>query len=383
MNYSKANHRYTNGPCPDPYRLLKKYTGITILQRINTIPEGLLDCSPEELITIVPDTTLIELEGRNKTPLFLSVLLHGNEPTGLVVAQNILRQYQQSGLPRSILLFIGNVKAACQGRRRLDDQPDYNRIWLESRVKHESGIHLEIAALLHELARRPLFASIDIHNNTGINPHYACINRLDAQFLNLARQFSRTVIYFVQPGGVQSKAFAHLCPSVTLECGKVGDEFGIQRATTFVDEILNLDTIPDTEVNDDDIDLFHTLAVVKVPDEVTLSFDDSDTDIRFIPGMETLNFEEIPAGTTLARIRENVEHPLLVMNETGEKITGDVFDVSNGELVNIKPLMPSMLTLDEKVIRQDCLCYVMERYQISMGEKFTDDDRPVWVENDE
>jgi len=45
--------------------------------------------------------------------------------------------------------------------------------------------------------------------------------------------------------------------------------------------------------------------------------------------------------------------------------------------------MPSMLTLDEKVIRQDCLCYVMERYQIAMGEKFTDDDRPVWVENDE
>jgi len=92
-----------------------------MLQRINTIPEGLLDCSPEELITIVPDTTLIELEGRNKTPLFLSVLLHGNEPTGLVVAQNILRQYQQSGLPRSILLFIGNVKAASQGRRRLGD----------------------------------------------------------------------------------------------------------------------------------------------------------------------------------------------------------------------------------------------------------------------
>lgn len=350
-----------------------------MLQRLDHIPDGLLDCTPENLMSVIPDTTLIELEGKERVPLFLSVLLHGNEPTGLVVAQNILRQYEEAGLPRSLLLFIGNVKAASQNRRRLDDQPDYNRIWLESRVNHESDIHLEIAALLHELARRPLFASIDIHNNTGINPHYACINRLDNPFLNMARMFSRTIIYFVQPGGVQSKAMAHLCPSVTLECGKVGDEFGIQRATTFVDEIMNLESIPDTEVSDDNIDLFHTRAVIKVPEDVSLSFEGKDTDIRFIQGVETLNFEEIPTGTTLAHVRDGIEEPLHVIDETGQNISREIFSLNDGALENKFSFMPSMLTLDEKVIRQDCLCYVMERYQIAMGEKFTGDDKPIWA----
>ena len=350
-----------------------------MLHRLDHIPDGLLDCPPTDLIDILGDSALIELTGAREEPLFLSVLLHGNEPTGLAVAQNILKKYAATGLPRSLLLFIGNVKAAAEGRRRLDGQPDYNRIWLEGRIDNESDIHLEIAALLHEMARRPLFASIDIHNNTGINPHYACVNRLDYRFLNLARRFSRTVIYFVRPSGVQSKAFAHLCPAVTLECGKVGDEYGIQRATAFVDDILNLEAIPDTPVNDNDVDLFHTLAVVRVPEAVSLSFDGSDADIRFIAGIESLNFEEIPPRTTLGTVADGVNEPVVVMNEDGEKVTGEMFSLEDGHLLTTRAFMPSMLTLDEKIIRQDCLCYVMERYRIAMGEKFSSDDRPIWA----
>jgi len=349
-----------------------------MIHRLDTIPDGLLNCSAQGLVSVIPDTTLIFLEGREKTPLFLSVLLHGNEPTGLVVAQNILKKYQSDGLPRSILLFIGNVKAASEGKRRLDDQPDYNRVWLEGKIDNESTFHLNISELLHEMARRPLFASIDIHNNTGINPHYGCVNRLDFRFLNLARKFSRTMIYFVRPSGVQSKAFSHLCPSVTLECGKVGDEFGIQLATSFVDEVLNMKTIPTNEVSDTDIDLFHTLAVIKIPDTVSFSFDGSDADLQFIQGIETLNFEEIPANTILARIQGDVAAPILVMDEEGNNITSRLFHIEDGNLINRKTLMPSMLTLDEKVIRQDCLCYVMERYEIGMGEKETSDEKPVW-----
>ncbi|MFZ3041956.1 MAG: hypothetical protein WA108_09235 [Thiobacillus sp.] len=36
-------------------------------------------------------------------------------------------------------------------------------------------------------------------------------------------------------------------------------------------------------------------------------------------------------------------------------------DYSRGEITLRKPLMPAMLTRDEQVIRQDCLCYLMER----------------------
>ena len=33
--------------------------------------------------------------------------------------------------------------------------------------------------VITSLRARRAFASIDVHNNTGINPHYACINRID------------------------------------------------------------------------------------------------------------------------------------------------------------------------------------------------------------
>jgi hypothetical protein len=36
--------------------------------------------------------------------------------------------------------------------------------------------------------------------------------------------------------------------------------------------------------------------------------------------------------------------------------------VVDGKIRLRVPVMPSMLTLDERVVRQDCLCYLMERY---------------------
>ena len=313
-----------------------------MIHRLTAIPEGLLECPPDKLLSILPGTCLITLAGISKVPLFLSVLLHGNEPTGLLVAQNILRKYRDTALPRTLMLFIGNVHAASEGKRKLDTQPDYNRIWLEGSSDDESDLHQDIAVLLHEMARKELFASIDIHNNTGINPHYACINKLSLAFLNLARRFSRTIIYFIRPSGVQSKAFSYLCPSVTLECGKVGDEIGVQLATAFVDEVLNWDNIPEELVSDSDIDLFHTRAIVKIPEQVSFSFDNTMADIRFIQGIESLNFEEVPAGTTLARIRPGLEHPFVVLDEDGKNISASLFRLEQGELVTCSPLMPSM-----------------------------------------
>ena len=93
--------------------------------------------------------------------------------------------------------------------------------------------------VMSRMADREIFASIDVHNNTGINPHYACINRVDNQFLHLAAQFSRTVVYFIRPLGVQSMAMSHICPAVTLECGKVGQQHGVDHALDYLDACNN------------------------------------------------------------------------------------------------------------------------------------------------
>jgi hypothetical protein len=68
----------------------------------------------------------------------------------------------------------------------LPGQPDYNRIWPggEADDSPEARMMAEVVAVLH---KRGLFASVDVHNNTGLNPHYACINRVDDRFSSWRR----------------------------------------------------------------------------------------------------------------------------------------------------------------------------------------------------
>ena len=78
--------------------------------------------------------------------------------------------------------FFGNVSAAKTGVRRLVGQADYNRIWPGTQLSAcpETRMASDIVGVM---TQKPLFASVDIHNNTGLNPHYSCINKLGAQFI--------------------------------------------------------------------------------------------------------------------------------------------------------------------------------------------------------
>ena len=328
------------------------------------LPPGFLESSAKNLHHVIPQPSLIHLEGKKKQPLFVSILQHGNEAVGLYAVQNILKAYSSEILPRSITLFIGNVEAARQGVRRLDHQPDYNRMWPSELVRHE----LPEAKLMQQVVNRmkvlnPL-ASIDLHSNTGLNPHYACINKLDSQFYHLASLFSKTVVYFIQPQGVQSIAFAEICPSVTLECGHVDDESGITHAFEFIDACLQLHEIPTAAVAKDLIDLYHTVATVKVPGKFDFSFDDSTRDIYFNPDLEAYNFKEVESGSLFALTHPDKSINIQVYDEENEEVSAQFFDFSNNEIRLKKTLMPSMITLDETIIRQDCLCYLMEKMEL-------------------
>jgi hypothetical protein len=54
---------------------------------------------------------------------------------------------------------------------------------------------------------------------------------------------------------------------------------------------------------------------------------------------------------------------LQVKDEAGLEASSRFFEIKNEELRFKRTTMPSMMTLDEQVIRQDCLCYLMERLQ--------------------
>jgi succinylglutamate desuccinylase len=337
-----------------------------LLRELEVLPEGLLDLPAEALHDVLGGPTLLHLAGQRQPALFVSLLLHGNETTGWEAMRSWLRNYRPAGgerpLPRSLSLFIGNTAAAAQGLRRLDGQRDFNRVWPGGEAGDSPEGQL-MRQVVDSMAARGIFASVDVHNNTGLNPHYACVNRLAPPFLHLAALFGRTVIYFVTPRGVQSMAMANLAPAVTLECGKVGQAHGEEHVISYLDACLHLAELPRQPVAAHDIDLYHTMAVARVDETLSIGFGDHGAEVDFLPDLDRLNFRELPAATVLAELADGVSAPLRVLDEQGRDTTARYFECVGGQLRTRSALMPSMLTLDERVIRQDCLCYIMERYQ--------------------
>lgn len=328
------------------------------------IPEGFVNAGAEDLHKLLGGPSLIHIPGRREAPLFLSVMQHGDELAGLHAVQSLLAKYQDRELPRALSIFVGNVEAAEYEVRMLASQPDYNRIWPGSQ-SGPSPEHAMMQQVVDEMAQRNVFASLDIHNNTGINPHYSCVNRIDDRYFHLATLFARTVVYFTKPEGVQSGAFAPLCPAVTVECGLVGQTFGDVHALEYIDACLNLSEIPTHPVQPHDIDLFHTVAIVRVPQEAEFGFGDSDNDIVFESDLDHMNFRELEPGTCIGMIREGSNVRLRVEDNKGNEVGEEFFSYENNEIILKKHVMPSMLTVNERAIRQDCLGYLMERHPYS------------------
>jgi len=333
-----------------------------MLRTLDRAPDGFVDAAPSALADLFGGPALLHLDGLRKPALFTSVLLHGDETTGLSAVQRLLRRHAGRRLPRALSIFVGNVAAARSAVRRLPGQPDYNRVWPggDAADGAEAALAREVVAAMRA---RGVFASIDVHNNSGMNPHYACVNRLDPGFLHLATLFSRTVVHFTEPRGVQSLAFAELCPAVTVECGRAGE--GDDHAAAFLDAALHLSALPTHPVAPEDIDLFHTVAVVKVPAEITVSFDGSPADLAFREDLDRLNFSELEPGTPLASVRPTRRPLLFVPAPDGTNRWREHFEVHDRVLRLARARMPAMLTKSVSAVRQDCLCYLMDRLPLS------------------
>ncbi len=330
-----------------------------MFNQLDHLPTDLLDARVEDLHQLLGRPTLLHLDGDEPQPLFVSTLLHGNETTGFYALQNVLKQYQERPLPRALSIFIGNVEAAAQHQRRLDGQPDYNRVW--PGTIHSQCTETDIMATVTRVMReRKPFASIDIHNNTGHNPHYACVNVLSAHSLQLAAMFADITVYFTSPKGVQSSAFADFCPAVVLECGQSSDSTSVQHATQYLLSVLQLNAIPPDKP--DGLCLYHTVARVTIAGHCSIATY-GEADIVLKPELEQCNFRELPANFEFA-LSKSGQTCLQIRNENSEDVTGEFVECHQGRMVLKKPVTLSMYTSDETAIRQDCLCYFMERLHL-------------------
>ncbi len=323
------------------------------LDRLNRLPAALLEVSPREITQVLPNPTLVSLEGQGD-PLFLSVLLHGNETAGFDVLQELTRRYAGAEPPRGLIVFIGNVRATSAAVRYLPDQPDFNRIW-----RGGEGPYRELACQVTEAARRAgVFASIDVHNNTGANPHYGCVASLRPADLHLAAMFAPIGVHYHNPNTTQSAAFSEFCPAVTIECGKSGDRAGVARALALIEEAMRLDRFPAHPPAPHALKLYETVGRVLIDPRRSFSFGEARADLVLRADLEDLNFTEVPAGTPWAT-GSGARNVLRVVNEHDDDLTDDFFAFTDDTAVLKRAVTPAMISRDETAVRLDCLCYLM------------------------
>ena len=338
---------------------------------LEELPLGLLDLPANKLTSHLDGPTLIHLAGRNPQPLVVSVLQHGNETSGWEAIRRLLKSsYQHERLPRSLILLIGNVQAAAENVRYLPGQTDLNRCWPGSLGAHTVW-HKLCAEITSHIKKFNPFGAIDIHNNTGKNPHYAAVNRIEPRSLHLASAFSKTVVYFTEPRGVQSHAFSEFCPAVTLECGLSSQSNGADHAMAYLEHVLHMECLPEEFPSPQDLELYQMFATLIIDPDVPFGFGQSgdnhapDNTLWLPAQLDHHNFQEWPRGFTLAKYQGEVSYPLLALGHSGENLTNACFESDSGRILTKRALMPAMLTLDPFAIKNDCLCYLMERLNIT------------------
>lgn len=329
------------------------------LRVVERLPDALLTLAPADIRQVFPETTLITLDGGRGAPLVISTLLHGNETTSFFVLQRLTRWLRSHPLPRPVIILVGNVRAAEAGKRHLDGRPDYNRIW-DGGTTAEHALARQILARIK--AANP-YAAIDIHNTTGTNPHYACINTLTPDVLHLASLFGPTVVYFRNPASVISMALSQLCPSVTIEAGKPGDPAGIERAFDLVLDVLHLRQFR-TAGLERDISVYHTIGRVEIAAAQRFGFSpSSDAPLLFPEAMDHWNFCPKQAGVRWARFTGDGQ-PVRVFNAGRDDITDAFFERRPDGIYLSRDIIPSMISLDPQIIRDDCFGYLMEEMSL-------------------
>jgi succinylglutamate desuccinylase len=339
-----------------------------LLDKIDTLPDQFFDITATDIKKVFNKPTLIFLKGAKEPALFVSILLHGNEYSGLEIMQELLKHYKKNivlNLPRSLWLFIGNVDAASKGQRVLEDEIDFNRAWAVTENQDSKTVQV-VKEVMQTITQKELFAAVDLHNNTGKNPHYGCISDIREENKYLCTLFNHIAMVFKSPKGVSTMAFDSVCPAITLECATPGNIPAKEKALMLIKDLMHLDHFPKKPVVKQDLQLVQNSATVKIAPGVNFKFGDINIDITddlvIINNFDHYNFSVLNVNEVFAYT--TVSQPFVITSDDGKDITDKIIKNNNGEISLVHPLMPAMISVDTEIVRQDCLCYLLEDYKI-------------------
>lgn len=331
-----------------------------MINYLNELPKSFFDINPSNVLETFPTSTIISLKGKIKQPVFVSSMIHGNETSSLTILKSYLKKFTDKELPRDLIIFIGNPVAYSKGLRHLPNQLDYNRIWNTG----QSYEHLMAREVYDYLKNRNLLASLDFHNNSGKNPHYACVNRRREDFLRLGQFFSEKIVYFTEPDSVLSIKMAKLCPSLTLECGLPESKPGIENGLHLLETAMGNKSVWKNSENKI-TNIYQSYATLLVHPLVKLDYDFNErTDgISLVKDFDSFNFSEVPKGFQLGFIADS--RTIKCVNNQGVNITHEFLEFESNCLRVKKEFTASMFTVNPDIAKSDCLGYLMKKIPVN------------------
>ena len=303
------------------------------LQVRNGFPEAVAALPATALADALAGPTLFDIRQGETPPLFISVLVHGDETSGWEAVCRLRAEL----LNASALLFVGNVAAAKAGVRVQPGRPDFNRVW-QGGDSPEAAVADEVAQWVGSAAPR---LAVDVHSTTGRNPAYSVLAAADAPTLAVAGAFSGQALLATQPHGFQTGRLAQFCTALTVEVGMRGDPAGTEVAVSFLRRLLR-GTAPPSAARP--LALFETVARILPQEDAVLA-----------PETQRFNFRTAPAGALIAR------RGTVLAQGADDRDLGDVYlDRLRGATLLKRPTVIASYTGDPRAARQDCLCYFLE-----------------------
>ena len=310
--------------------------------------ERLFAVEARELHHVLTRATVFDLRRDAVRPIFVSTLLHGNETSGWDAVRRFIADFPDA----SIALFIGNVDAAAEQMRHLSSEPDFNRIW------RQQPWHSEINQILERF--KP-WCGIDIHNNSGPNPHYSVVTDVSASTLALAALFSNKVIFTDHTLDILAHAVSSYCPSLTIETGTVDDPSSERRAYDFLKRLNELGRVPNERKHE--LETYETIGIVKVEHE-NGSLENFP---RFHTSLKQKSFSTLAVGSPFIEClppgwRVNVSDPAHARD-----LTHDYLEFRDRSAFLKRDVVMSMFTNTPLLAIQDCVCYFLKSTSLAHG----------------
>lgn len=329
---------------------------------------ALLGATAFDLLRNLGGPALLRIPGRDRRRARgLATLLHGNEPSGIRALHDWLAC---GGVPAvDLVVFVGAVEAALEGggfaHRMLPGRRDLNRCFEPPFEGEEGEVAGEALQLLREAGCDAL---VDLHNNTGHNPAYGVVTRLDAGRLNLTRLFATRVVHSTLRLATLVEATAGDFPGVALECGRAGDPLADRVAREGLARYAALEEVERRRVLATDLEVLEEPIRVCARPGLRLAFGDrpvADADLTLLGDLDRHNFEWLAPGVPVAFVPPGAAWPVEAFGADGAEISRDLFVLREGLLETRRAGVPIMMTTNVAVARSDCLFYFAKPRSLS------------------